>query len=104
MPEIRDLESRITTVSAFGDFSTVDFTLVPSGGEPRVVTAGVVNGSFFEVMGLRPELGRLLNAADDGPQAEGVAVLTHPFLAAAVHSDPTAIGKTIRLCPRSAPL
>ncbi|HET9831481.1 MAG TPA: ABC transporter permease, partial [Vicinamibacterales bacterium] len=74
MPEIRDLESRVTTISAFGDFSTVDFTLVGSGGQPRVVTAGVVNGSFFEVMGLRPELGRLLNAADDGPQAASVAV------------------------------
>ena len=35
-------------------------------GEPRVVQAGVVGGSFFDVMGLRPVLGRLLNAADDG--------------------------------------
>src|SRR5262245_34497283 len=56
MPEIGDLESRVKSVSAFGDFSTVDFTLVGFGGEPRVVTAGVVNGSFFDVMGLRPTL------------------------------------------------
>src|SRR4029077_1820414 len=40
MPEIRDMKSRATTVSAFGDFSTVDFTLIGFGGEPRVVTAG----------------------------------------------------------------
>ena len=44
--------------------------------DPRVVKAGVVNGSFFEVMGLRPVLGRLLNTADDGPAAAGVVVLT----------------------------
>ena len=31
-------------------------------GEPRVVRAGVVGGSYFEVMGLRPVLGRLLDA------------------------------------------
>ena len=31
-------------------------------GEPRVVRAGVVDGSYFEVMGLRPVLGRLLGA------------------------------------------
>ena len=62
MPEIGDLESRVKSISAFGDFSTVDFTLVGFGGEPRVVTAGVVNGSFFDVMGLRPVLGRLINA------------------------------------------
>src|SRR5215471_21324519 len=57
MPEISDLKSRVTTISAFGDFSTVEFTLIGFGGEPRIVTAGVVNGSFFEVMGLRPALG-----------------------------------------------
>ena len=71
MPEIKDLTSSVTTMTAFGDFSTVEFTLIGFGAEPRVVTAGVVNGSFFEVMGLRPVLGRLLNAADDGPGAAG---------------------------------
>ena len=46
---------------AFGDFSTIEFTMVGLG-EPRVVRAGVVGGSYFEVMGLRPVLGRLLGA------------------------------------------
>ena len=99
MPEIGDLESRATTISTFGDFSTVDFTLIAFGREPRVVTAGVVNGSFFEVMGLRPVLGRLLNAGDDGPKAAGVVVLTHRFWTAVLDSDPGVIGKTIRLGP-----
>src|SRR4029453_7916798 len=99
MPEINDLKSRVTTMTAFGDFSTVDFTLIGFGREPRVVTAGVVNGSFFEVMGLRPVLGRLLNAADDGPGAAGAAVLTHHFWTAVLDSDPAVIGKTIRLGP-----
>src|SRR3954447_6688318 len=65
VPEIKDLTSRITTISAFGDFSTVEFTAVGLGREPRIVKAGVVGGSYFEVMGLRPVLGRLLNAQDD---------------------------------------
>jgi len=99
MPEIGDLESRVTTISTFGDFSTVDFTLIGFGREPRVVTAGVVNGSFFEVMGLRPVLGRLLNAGDDGPKAAGVAVLTHRFWTTVLDRDPAVIGKTIRLGP-----
>jgi putative ABC transport system permease protein len=102
MPEINDLTSRVTTMTAFGDFSTVDFTLIGFGREPRVVTAGVVNGSFFEVMGLRPVLGRLLNAADDGPGAAGAAVLTHRFWTAVLDSDPEVIGKTIRLGPGTA--
>ena len=78
VPEIDDIKSRVTTVSAFGDFSTVDFTMIGLG-EPRVVKAGVVGGSFFEVMGLRPVLGRLLDAQDDGAKRASAAVLTHRF-------------------------
>ncbi|HEX4439110.1 MAG TPA: ADOP family duplicated permease [Thermoanaerobaculia bacterium] len=102
MPEIGDLESRVKSISAFGDFSTVDFTLVGFGGEPRVVTAGVVNGSFFDVMGLRPALGRLINSGDDGPNAAPVAVLTHRFWTTVLHSDPAVVGKVIRLGPGNA--
>jgi putative ABC transport system permease protein len=102
MPEIKDLTSHVTTMTAFGDFSTVDFTLIGFGTEPRVVTAGVVNGSFFEVMGLRPLHGRLLNATDDGPKAAGVAVLTHRFWTVVANSDPAVVGKTIRLGPGTA--
>ena len=102
VPEINDLKSRVTTVSAFGDFSTVDFTMIGLGGEPRIVKAGVVGGSFFDVMGLRPVLGRLLNAQDDGPNAAGAAVLTYRFWTTSLNSDPGVIGKTIRLGPRTA--
>ena len=103
VPEINDLKSRVTSVATFGDFSTVDFTLIGLGkDEPRVVKAGVVNGSFFEVMGLRPVLGRLLNAADDRPGAAGAVVLTHRFWTTVLQSDPTAIGQTIRLGPGTA--
>src|SRR5215813_5395005 len=102
MPEIKDLESRASTLTAFGDFSTVEFTLIGFGQEPRVVTAGVVNGSFFDVMGLRPSLGRLINSGDDGPKAAPVAVLTHRYWTTVLHSDPSVVGKVIRLGPGNA--
>jgi putative ABC transport system permease protein len=101
VPEIRDLRARVTTLSTFGDFSTIDFTMVGLG-EPRGVRAGVVGGTYFEVMGLRPVRGRLLGAADDGPGAAGAAVLTHRFWTTALASNPAVIGQTIRLGDRSA--
>ena len=67
-----------------------------------MVKAGVVGGSFFDVMGLRPVLGRLLNARDDGPKAAGAAVLTYRFWTTSLNSDPAVIGKTVRLGPRTA--
>src|SRR5262245_28204437 len=102
VPEIDEFAARITSIKAFGDFSVIDFTMIGLGGEPRVVQAGVVGGSVFEVMGLRPVLGRLLNASDDGPTAPGAAVLTHRFWTTALNRDPSVVGKTIRLGPRTA--
>ena len=71
-------------------------------GEPREVQAGVVGGSYFEVMGLRPVLGRLIGPEDDGPKAAGAVVLTHRFWTTSLGSDPSVIGKTVRLGSRSA--
>ena len=46
------------------------FTMVGLG-EPRVVRAGVVGGSYFDVMGLRPVLGRLLDATRRRAEGRG---------------------------------
>src|SRR5579884_2528332 len=91
VPEIQDLRSRVKTISAFGDFSTIGFTMVGLG-EPREVRSGVVGGSYFKVMGLRPVLGRLLDARDDGPRAAGAMVLTYRFWSTTLKSDPAVLG------------
>jgi predicted permease len=101
VPEIQDLRAGVRSVSAIGDFSTIGFTMVGLG-DPREVRAGVVGGSYFEVMGLHPVLGRLLDAHDDGANAAGAAVLTYRFWTTVLKSDPSVIGKQIRLGERSA--
>jgi len=100
VPEIRDLRARVKSVAAFGDFSTIEFTMVGLG-DPRVVRAGVVGGNYFNVMGLRPVAGRLLDATDDGPSAAPVAVLTHRFWSTGFNSDPSVIGRVIKLGDRA---
>ena len=96
VPEIQDLRASVKTLSAFGDFSAIDFTMIGLG-EPRSIRGGVVSGSFFDVMGLRPVLGRLIGPQDDGPNAAGVVVLTYRFWTTSLHKDPSVIGKTLRL-------
>src|SRR5437870_2989538 len=66
-------------------------------GEPREVPAGVVDGSYFDVVGLHPVLGRLIGPQDDGPKAAGVVVLTYRFWSTTLKSDPSVIGKSVRL-------
>src|SRR5262245_34339072 len=96
MPEIQDLKTGVKSLSEFGDFSTIGFSMVGLG-EPREVNAGVVSGSYFKVMGLHPVLGRLILPQDDGPTAPGVVVLTYGFWSNTLHKDQLVIGNTVRL-------
>src|ERR1700674_977930 len=96
VPEIQDLRASVKTLSSFGEFSTIGFTMIGLG-EPREVQAGVVGGTYFDVMGLHPVLGRLVGPQDDGPKAAGVVVLTYRFWTTTLKKDPSVIGKTVRL-------
>ena len=100
VPELRDLQSSVRSFTGFGDFSPIEFTMVGLG-EPRVVRAGVVGGSYFQVMGLSPIHGRLIDATDDGPAAAG-ARADPPVLGTTLNSDPTLVGRTVRLGDRAA--
>ena len=96
VPDIQDLRASVKTMTALGEFSTLDFTMIGLG-EPRVVQSGVVSGNYFEVMGLHPVLGRLIGPQDDGPKAAGVIVLTYRFWATTLGKDPSVLGKAVRL-------
>ena len=96
IPEIQDLGKNLKSITKLGTISEIDFTMVGLG-TPREIPAGVVDGNYFDVMGLRPVLGRLMTPSDDGPNAPGAIVLTYKFWTASLHSDPTVLGKTVRL-------
>ena len=96
VPEIKDIESSVHSVQQFGDFSVIGFTMIGLG-EPREIQGGVVGGTYFDVMGLHPVLGRLIGPQDDGPNAAGVVVLTYRFWSTVLKQDPNVIGKTVRL-------
>ena len=96
VPEIQDLRTSVKTLSVFGDFSTMGFTMIGLG-EPRSIRGGVVGGNYFDVMGLHPVLGRLIGPQDDGPTAAGVVVLTYRFWTTSLDKDPSVLGKTVRL-------
>ena len=74
-----------------------DFNLAP-GGEVRNASGLWVSGDFFNVLGVRPALGRLLNSADDqrGCGLPG-AVISYPFWQHEYHGDPSVIGRKLTL-------
>src|SRR4030095_5090395 len=58
--------------------------------------------NFFQLLGIRPHLGRLLLPSDDGKTAQPVAVLTYGYWQRVFGSDPAAIGQMLDLTVKKA--
>lgn len=64
----------------------------------EMVGVGLVGGTFFQVLGVRPYLGRLLTADDDrNRNGHPVAVLQYNFWQTRFAGNPAMVGSTIRL-------
>jgi predicted permease len=62
------------------------------------VDAMLVSGSYFELLGAQPRLGRGLLPADDrAPAGSAPAVLSHTFWMAAFGGDPSAMGRHLSI-------
>jgi len=71
------------------------------GSEARSVGGLVTSGSYFDVLGVRPALGRFYDSHIDTPGgAEAVAVLGYDFWQGTLNADSSIIGKTIYLDSR----
>jgi putative ABC transport system permease protein len=92
--QIRDRQEAFSGVLAWG---THRFDL-STAGESRLVDGLWVSGDFFNVLGVRPLLGRALSARDDvrGCGSPGV-VISHAFWQRESGADPSVIGRTLQL-------
>lgn len=70
--------------------------LIRDGSSNRVAAA-FVTGTFFRTLEVRPKMGRALDANDDRPGHENVAVISDAFWRSQFGSGPDAIGKKIQL-------
>ena len=68
------------------------------GRDREQVRAEIVSGSYFQVLGAHPELGRLITPADDAqPGTHPVVVLSHAFWRDRLGGAADVLGRTIRL-------
>ena len=66
-------------------------------GDPVSIESARVTAEFFDVLGVRPLLGRTFTATDDREGAQPVVVLTHAFWANVLGGDPAVIGTGLTL-------
>jgi len=70
-------------------------------GVTAVASLRPVSGNFFTMLQAQPALGRLLQMADDDPAAPMTVVVSNYFWRTALHGDPNALGKTMRINNRA---
>ena len=95
--KVRDQQQGFSGIAAWaiGRFN------LAQGGEVRMARGLWVSGSFFNVLGVKPELGRTFNEADDqrGCSAPG-AVISHGFWQSEFGGAPDVVGRKITLADK----
>lgn len=97
-PDMEDLGRRAAEVFAGVGGTRMMLVSRNDGDSPEQLFVELVTGNFFEVLGVRPALGRLIEPADaPAPGGNPVAVLTEAYWRRAFGGDPGVIGSTLRL-------
>jgi predicted permease len=99
--EVADYRRQATTIDQFIEFGDWTFNVL-GRGEPHRATGGLVTPNFFQLIGARPHLGRMLLPSDEGKAAQPVAVLTYGYWQRMFGSDPNVIGQVLDLTVKKA--
>ena len=100
VPEILDFRDAARSLGGIAEYSQMAFTLQGERDAVRI-DVGLVTGNYFQVMGLSPVIGRLLNDEDDGTAAPPVMVLTHEYWQNRFGGDSTVVGRDVRVDGRA---
>jgi predicted permease len=71
--------------------------VVSVDGQAELASGFVSTGNYYQMLGVAARLGRVIVPDDDRPDAPPVAVISSKYWHTRFGSDPTIVGKTIRL-------
>jgi putative ABC transport system permease protein len=97
-PDYQDLRDGNTSFSQLAGSQTIQVGLAHEGGDAEQVSGEMVTGNFFEVLGVKPALGRtFLPEEDSTPGAHPVVVLSHNLWRHRFASNSSIVGQQILL-------
>src|SRR5262249_39732648 len=94
--EIQDYREQSRSMTQMEEYHQMGFILL-DGKEPQEVRTGVVSAHFFELLGIKPYMGRFFAESDDKPGADAVLILSYPFWKKHYGNDPDIIGRRFRM-------
>jgi predicted permease len=98
-PEVVDYRTQAKSLAGIADYHSMPFILL-GRDEPRRVQTGVVSANFFDVLGVKPILGRTFRPGEDQAGATPVLVLSYEFWRTAFGADSTVVGQTFEMNDR----
>jgi putative ABC transport system permease protein len=93
-PICHDLQQQTRFFEGVVCRAEIDVNIV-AGGDAKPVSAEIVSGSYFPVLGVGPVLGRVLNAQDDAPGESAVVVLSYGFWQAQFGGASEVVGRKV---------
>ena len=98
------IEKRQQAFSGVFAWSSARFNTQP-GGEARYVEGLCVSGGFFQVLGVRPVVGRVFSSSDDHRGcADPGAVISHAYWQSAFGASGDVLSRTVRVNGREFPV
>ena len=94
--DIGDATAQVGRVAAVGSSPWTDVLEGDGGGESIKVATTGVSGSFFELLGALPRLGRIITPDDDRTTSARVVVLSHGLWSTRFGADPNVVGRSVR--------
>lgn len=95
--DVEDIRRSQTTLVDIASWENATANIVDKGGQPLRVDQARVSSNFFDVIGVRPQLGRSFQPAEDQPGYDRLVVLSYGLWRNRFQADPGIVGKTIRL-------
>lgn len=94
--EIEDYRADTHTLDSVVEHHSMNFLLLTGEGAERVDTA-VVSANFFDVLGVKPLLGRAFVPEDEQHGADAVLILSNEYWRTRFGSDPAIVGRVFQM-------
>ena len=94
--EIKDYRDQVKSFASVAEYHSMPFQLYGSG-EPQRVQTGVVSDDFFNILGVRPILGRGFLPGEDAVGAPPVVLLSYRYWMDKMNGDPKVVGTTFTM-------
>src|SRR5262249_51650170 len=97
--EVEDFRAQNQSLEGVVEYHSMSFILL-GREEPERVRTGVVSWNFFELLGVKPILGRQFQPTDERHDADAVLLLSYDYWLKSHGGAPHIVGKTFRMNDR----